>query len=104
MPKEDPIMCVQVSGPEKAVRALIAKKTLLLEALKRDGERLVGFAYVRQSKIRFLKAPRIALKTLYDATALGKQRQKQVMRDNPFVDGSIPKGLGRLIKEDGNVS
>lgn len=104
MVKEDPIMCVQISGSEKDIRAFIAKRSLNLEGAQREGDRVVGYAFVRQSIAKDLKGTRVEVRVLYNATELGKERQKEVMRDNPFADGSIPKGLGKKVKADGHVS
>lgn len=104
MAHELPMLCVLVSGPEKDVRNLIAKHALVLEATRRDGEEISGYAFVTEERLKALKAPRLKFKVVHDATAHGRERQKEVMTDNPYRDGGFPAGLGRLIKGGRDVS
>lgn len=104
MARDLPTLCVLVSGPEKDIRSLVAKRALILEATRRDGEEVSGYAFVTKDRLKELKAPRLRFKVVHDATAHGRERQKEVMTDNPYRDGGFPAGLGQLIKGGRDVS
>jgi hypothetical protein len=98
-----PIMCVRITGPIESVRKLIAKHGLLLEGARGDGKSVSGETFIPNSVAKKLKADGVEVKVQYDASSVGKERQKEVMKDNPFLDGSIPKGLGIKVREDRHV-
>ena len=102
MPNE-PTMCVQISGPEESLRKLVTKYSLLVEGAKRDGKVVTGQTFITNRLAKTLKAKDVEITVLYDASKAGKERQKEVMKDNPFADGSIPKGLGRKDHGGKNV-
>ena len=102
MPNE-PTMCVRISGPEEGVRKLIAKYSLLVEGAKRNGKVVTGQTFITNRLAKRLKAKDVEITVLYDATKAGKERQKEVMKDNPFADGSIPLGLGKKNRGGENV-
>jgi len=100
----EPIMCVRITGPVESVRKLIAKHKLLLEGARQEGKNVSGEAFIPNSVAKKLKGKGVEVNVLYDASRVGKERQKEVMKDNPFLDGSIPQGLGKKVKGDGDVS
>jgi hypothetical protein len=100
----EPIMCVRITGPVESVRKLIARHKLLLEGARQDGKNVSGETFIPNSAARKLKGEGVEVNVLYDASRVGKERQKEVMNDNPFLDGSIPQGLGKKVKGDRDVS
>jgi hypothetical protein len=94
------IMCVRITGPEKSVRELVVKHSLNLEGAHREGDLVSGDAFIPNSLAKRLKADGVEVKVLFDATSVGKEMQKEVMKDNPFADGSIPQGLGKKAREE----
>src|SRR5262245_38219849 len=103
MPGSENILCVRISGSERSVRGLISRYKLNLEGTSWDGKVVTGFVFIPSDKAKKLKAPSTEIKVLYNASQLGRERQKEVGKGNRFKDGSIPKGLGKTIKEDGGV-
>ena len=96
----EPIMSVRITGPVESVRKLIAKQKLLLEGARQEGKNVSGEAFIPNSVAKKLKGEGVEVSVLYDASRVGKERQKEVMKDNPFLDGSIPQGLGKKVKGD----
>jgi hypothetical protein len=94
------IMCVRITGPEESVRKLVVKHSLNLEGAHRQGDLVSGDAFIPNSLAKKLKTEGVEVKVLFDATSVGKEMQKEVMKDNPFADGSIPQGLGKKAREE----
>ena len=90
------IVCVRISGTEKAVRTFLAKYPMQAESTKRDGDRVILEVFIPEHVVEEVKgATELKVEVMFDASARGRERQKEVGQGNRFEgDQRIPKGLG----------
>jgi hypothetical protein len=59
-------------------------------------------AFVPEDELDRLRRYPVQIDVLEDASATGRERQKEVGQGNRFEGNKIPRGLGRKIKDDGH--
>ena len=88
-------MCVKVSGYEDAIRAFLSARPIQVESTSREGDLIVLETFLPQSVIDLIDTKTLKVEVLYDATARGLERQKEVGKGNRFKEQqSLPQGLG----------
>ena len=94
------IVCVKISGTEKAVRMFLSQHPMEPNSVKRDGESVVLEVCAPEQLIKTMQDHELQVEVMFDATARGRERQKEVGTGNRFVgDQRIPTGLGIRTKE-----
>jgi len=89
------LMCVKISGSEKAIRAFLSSHPMQVESTTRERDLVVLETFIPQSLADSIKDPALKVEVLYDATARGRERHKEVGQGNRFKgEQKIPKGLG----------
>lgn len=95
------IVCVKIAGAEKVVRAFLSKHPMEPNSVKHDGESVVLEVCAPEQFIKIMEDNDLKVEVMFDATARGRERQKEVGTGNRFVaDQPIPKGLGIRTKEE----
>jgi len=95
------ILCVRVTGPEDALRELFAKFPGEAYAVARAGDRMSAEVFIPKVAVEQIDRGRLHVEVLYDATARGRERQKEVGKGNRFKgDDSRFRGLGTKTKEE----
>lgn len=93
------ILCIQITGEEKAIRTLLSKYPTGTYATKREGNTISLEVFVPEQDAEKLSGEGIRTQVLYDASARGRERQKEVGKGNRFEgEQRIPKGLGIKTK------
>ena len=93
------ILCVRIKGTEAAIRAFLSRHPMETYALKREGDEVSVEVFVPPAAVDEIKRHNLGAEVLYDASAQGKERQKEVGQGNRFKEGQkIPKGLGGKTK------
>jgi hypothetical protein len=94
------ILCVSIAGSESAIRAFLARYPMQAEYYKREGENIVLEAFLPESAVNEIKDKDLKVHVLFDASARGQERQKEVGTGNRFEgEQRIPKGLGVKTRE-----
>src|SRR5919205_2812698 len=105
MAEESPtkVVCVRIAGSESAVRALLSRRPMDIGSIKREGDKVVLEVFVPESVVAEIKGPIAAemkgenldVQELFDASARGQERQKEVGQGNRFTgERLVPSGLG----------
>ncbi len=93
-------VCVKISGTDKAVRMFLSHHPMEPNSVKRDGETVVLEVYAPKQLIKIMQDHDLQVEVMFDATARGRERQKEVATGNRFVgDQAIPTGLGIRTRE-----
>jgi hypothetical protein len=94
------ILCIRVTGQEEAVRALLAGHAAEAYAVKRDGGLVSAEIFLPEPAVERIDRGQLQVEVLYDATARGRQRQREVGRGNRFEgERKTFEGLGAKTKE-----
>jgi len=102
MAEESPtkVVCVRIAGPEKVVRVLLTKHPMDIGSLKRDGDRVILQVFVPERIVGELNGEDLDVQVLFDASARGLERQKEVGQGNRFTgERRVPSGLGTKTRE-----
>ena len=110
MAEESPtkVVCVRIAGSESAVRALLSRRPMDIGSIKREGDKVVLEVFVPESVVAEIKGPIAAemkgedldVQELFDASARGQERQKEVGQGNRFTgERLVPNGLGAKTRE-----
>ena len=95
------ILCIRVTGREEHLRALLASHATEAYAVKRDGDEISAEIFLPETTVERIDHARLKVEVLYDATARGRQRQREVGRGNRFErQGKTFQGLGVKTKEE----
>jgi hypothetical protein len=107
MPDPKETMRILITAKDgDTLRALLRGRELDLACggpKQREGGAVSIEAYVPEDRIDQLRVPGVKIDILGDETATARERQKQVGKGNRFEGGVVPRGLGRKVKEGGNV-
>lgn len=66
---------------------------------RREGGTVTLEAFVREGQLEGLRRYKVEIEVIEDATAKGRERQKEVGKGNRFEGGKAPRGLGRKIRD-----
>jgi hypothetical protein len=95
------IVCARIAGSEKAVRAFLAKHPIEPQATKREGDIVSLDVFVEEHVVADIDEKDLKVKVLFDASARGRERQKEVGKGNRFLGAQrIPLGLGIKTREE----
>lgn len=94
------ILCVRVTGSVEAIRALLARHPSETYNLERNEHGVSLDLFLPEGIVAAIDAKELRVETLYDATARGRERQKEVGRGNRFKDGEHRtfQGLGTKVR------
>ena len=94
------ILKVHIQGSGEELRHFLRDHPLDLNcgrpSRQADGSFLVE-AFVRESQVPQISRAKVRVTVVEDASAKGRERQKEVSRENRFAGKEIPRGLGRKI-------
>jgi hypothetical protein len=92
---QEKILAVRISGDASVVRSFLGKFPTETYAQKREGDSVSFDVFMPEAVVERVKIKGLKLEVLYDASARGRERQKEVGRGNRFEgDRKIPDGLG----------
>ena len=99
--KHDKILCIRVVGSEQAIRALLTKHPTETYALKHVEKAVSVELFLPEQIVELLDRKALQVEILHDASARGRERQKEVGTGNRFLgERKTFEGLG--IKARGN--
>jgi hypothetical protein len=94
------IVGVRIAGPERAVRALLSRRPMDIGSLTSQGNKIVLEVFVPEPVVGELNGEDLDVQVLFDASARGRERQKEVGQGNRFVgERLVPSGLGTKTRE-----
>jgi hypothetical protein len=102
MSKESPvkIVCLKITGSQQEIRALLSEMPLSIESSKREGDNVTVEVFVPEAQVGKIERDKLKVQVMFDASARGKERQKEVGKGNRFEGANrLPKGLGVKTKE-----
>ena len=89
------LLCVRISGPDESVREFLKHHPMQVESTSWAGELVILETFITKAVLDQIKDQSLKVETLFDATARGRERQKEVGKGNRFEgDQKIPPGLG----------
>ena len=89
------------SVPRVAVRAFVSKHSVHAESARQHGDVVTLEIFVPEPFVQEIKDKALKVEVLFDASARGRERQKEVGVGNRFAEGQLfPKGLGAKTRED----
>lgn len=93
------ILCIRVTGPQDAIRALLSLHPAEADAVsQKDRETSVELHYP-EHVVDQIDRTHLKVEVLYDASARGRERQKEVGKGNRFEgDQRLFQGLGIKTK------
>jgi hypothetical protein len=95
------IMCVRITGPERQVRGFLRDHPHPTEAARREGDSVTIEVFVDEALLGEIERRHLKAEVLYDASARGRERQKEVGQGNRFEgERRIPRGLGLEREEE----
>lgn len=99
----DNILRILITAREKqALSALLREHPLDLSCggpQRREGGAVSVEAYVPEDQVDSLRRYGVNIEILDDASATGRERQKEVGKGNRFEGKKVPRGLGRKVKD-----
>jgi len=69
---------------------------------RREGGLITVEAFVPENDLDRLRRYPVQIEVIEDASAKGRERQKEVGQGNRFAGKITPRGMGRKIKDDGH--
>jgi hypothetical protein len=104
-PPEPPplkILCAEITGPEQQVRRFLSEHPQEPTRTTRKDEIATVEVFVPEALLARVRERGLKVQVLYDASARGRERQKEVGKGNRFEGKNrVPKGLGVKTKEGG---
>jgi hypothetical protein len=94
------ILCIRVTGPNDAIRAFLSRHPTEPNAVERTGDKISVELFVPEPVIDEIDKKQLRVKVLYDASARGRERQKEVGRGNRF-HGDVKRFRGLGTKTTG---
>jgi hypothetical protein len=108
MPADDEsprILRILITAREKeALSTLLRENALDLSCggpKRREGGVITLEAFVPEAELDRLRRYPVQIDVIEDASAKGRERQKEVGKGNRFEGKKVPRGLGWKVKDDG---
>jgi hypothetical protein len=95
------ILCIRVTGPRDAIRAFLSRHPTEPDAVERTGDKVSVELCLPEPVVNEIDKKQLRVKVLYDASARGRERQKEVGKGNRF-HGELKRfrGLGTKTREE----
>jgi len=93
------IMRVKIQANRERLREFLRENPVdLIGGTSRqpDGSFVIE-AFLRKEQLKKISRMDLRIEIVEDASAKGKERQKEVSRENRFAKGQIPRGVGKKI-------
>lgn len=94
------ILALRITGPEAKVRELLARHPAEPDTVKRDGDEVSIEIHLPEALLADIDRDALHVEVLHDASARGRERQKEVGRGNRFEGGKRFEGLGTKTREE----
>jgi hypothetical protein len=95
------ILCVRVTGSDDALRDMLARHPGEAYSIRRIGERVSAEVFLPEAAVEQIDRKQVDIEVLYDASARGGERQKEVGKGNRFEgDQRRFQGLGAKTREE----
>jgi hypothetical protein len=94
------ILCIRIAGSDEAIRALLARYPVEAYSVKRTDKEVSVEVFLPEQIVKQIDRKQLHVKVLHDATARGRERQKEVGEGNRFEgERRTFEGLGTKTKE-----
>jgi hypothetical protein len=95
------ILCIRITGPDEAIRALLSQHPAEADAVKRTDKEVSVEVFLPELVVEQIDRKKLHIEILYDAAARGRERQKEVGEGNRFEgERRTFQGLGTKTKEE----
>jgi hypothetical protein len=92
---------IRLTGPDQAIRALLAKHPAEADVVTRTDKGVSIEVLLPESVVEQIDRSQLQVEILYDATARGRERQKEVGQGNRYdSERRTFQGLGTKAKEE----